>query len=1049
MGSYFHRIDKTLDLAVADQFEESENGVIWEIDFPSRRVFLSQGLLDLLGYETAQIGSKFKDALNCIHPNFRKALLIQLISSLEEKRQLNIQTLLIKKGGEALHVVIYAYILYDEDNIIKIKGSVHDIFSFPLLQDRLHKFQSKFECLIEHSDGIFWEADASTFAFTYISPQVEKILGYTADEWLSSPGFWQGHIHPEEVNQVVSYCHSETQDLRDHNFDYRMKTKQGNYIWLNDRVKVHAKDNKPYKLTGLMVDVTKERQIREDLEQESFLVKQLLKHLPAAFFLFDEEGNILLYNDSLLAYSEYQAEEILTLKPEDFFVGEDRRRVNNAIARGFSTGEATLEANFQSKSGKSTPHFFRAAKIEYKGKTCLIGSGLDVSSLKGLESELRQSERRFKALIQDGSDMIAILDVAGVYQYVSASSAAILNIKPQEFLGKSAFDYIFEGDLDRVKASFLALKDSHRIRLDPFRFKDSRGKWRWMETNLTNLTHDPSVKGFVANSRDITDDYYKGKIESLEKEMLALVLDKDMKLVDILNAYLHSLETIFPKMKSFVAVVKNEKLHGLVGPRLSEEFLASLQQIPIGPNRGTCGTAAFLKERVIVKNVYEDERWAAIRHLPDKFGFKACWSQPIFNSIGKVTATFSSYYEEEREPDQHETYAIDRAEILLSLLFSKFDYLDALERSNERFEIASRATNDAIWDYEVLEDKLFWGPGFQTLFGYDSNIVKPTFEFLVSLIHPEDRETLLTEIHENMNGGNSTNIWSKEYRFLKSDGSYAHVSDKAIFIKDSDGKVVRALGAMSDISQRKAYEQSLRNLNRELQKNIKELAISNEELEQFAYVASHDLQEPLRMVDSFMGLLDKKYKEHLDDKARQYIFYASDGAKRMRRIINDLLNYSRVGRISGSLETMNVKEVLEDVLALFRNSIATNTATIQIGHLPYIHSYKVPVQQIFQNLISNAFKYSKKDEPLIIEIGGSESESHWEFWVKDNGIGIAQEYHDKIFVIFQRLHPANSYDGTGIGLAIIKKIINNMGGRIWLTSQEGEGSTFYFTICKP
>ncbi len=906
----------------------------------------------------------------------------------------------------------------------------------------------KFKHLIEHLDGIFWEADATSFNFSYISPQVEKLLGYTAQEWMAVPGFWQDHIHPNERERIVSNCHSQTQQLKDHVFDYRMKTKSGEYIWLNDRVKVHVKNNKPYKLTGLMVDVTNERNQKEEAKQESALIRELIDNLPSLFFLFDESGNFLHFNDALLEHSEYTKEEVESLTPKDFFTGADVPKVERAIKTGFFSGMASVEANFTSKSGESTPYLFMATKFRYKGKDCLLGTGLDISNQRTLENEIRSSERRFKTMIQDGTDMIAILDTDANYLYASPSAEAVLGMNASNFLGKSVFDFIYQEDIPKVRDTLFSLPFTHRIRLEPFRFKDANGDWRGMDTVVTNLLHDPAVGGFVANSRDITEEYFRRKIESLEKEMLELVLEKDIRLIDVLNAYLSSLERIFPKMKTCVAIVKNNGLNALSGPSLSREFFETLQRVPIGINRGSCGTAAYLKKRIIAKNVYEDESWEMITHLPDRFGFKACWSQPIINASGKVTATFACYYDEVREPDEHESYALDRAEILLSLLFSKFDYFEELEKSKERFEIVSRATNDAIWDYEVAENRLYWGPGFQSLFGYDLDNTQPSLEFLVSLIHPEDRDKILGEIKAYMNGDVLSEVWYKEYRLKKADGEYAYVTDKAIFIRDAEGRAIRALGAMSDISSRKEYEQSLKKLNEELECKVKELAITNEELEQFAYVASHDLQEPLRMVDSFMGLLERKYNNQLDEKARQYIFFASDGAKRMRRIILDLLDYSRVGRISGELELIDTCEVVTEACSLLKNMIDEKKAEIHIEGLPLVHSFKPPLLQVFQNLISNALKYARDGIPPCVSIGGSESDKEWKFWVKDNGIGIKEEYHEKIFVIFQRLHASQEYSGNGIGLAIIKKIITNLGGDIWVHSCEGQGSVFYFTISK-
>ncbi len=251
-----------------------------------------------------------------------------------------------------------------------------------------------------------------------------------------------------------------------------------------------------------------------------------------------------------------------------------------------------------------------------------------------------------------------------------------------------------------------------------------------------------------------------------------------------------------------------------------------------------------------------------------------------------------------------------------------------------------------------------------------------------------------------------------------------------------------------DVTERKVSDTQLKELNNSLKLQTKELATSNAELEQFAYVASHDLQEPLRMITSFLTQIEKKYNNKLDEKGRQYINFAVDGAKRMRQIILDLLEFSRVGSIEDGAEDINLGKLIGDVSALYRKQIEEKNATIVFNNLPVITSYKGPVRQIFQNLISNSLKYCNVKARPEIDISCKDIGGSWLFAVKDNGLGIEPQYFDKIFVIFQRLHNKDEYSGTGMGLAIAKKIVENLGGTIWVESEKGLGSTFYFTILK-
>ena len=260
-----------------------------------------------------------------------------------------------------------------------------------------------------------------------------------------------------------------------------------------------------------------------------------------------------------------------------------------------------------------------------------------------------------------------------------------------------------------------------------------------------------------------------------------------------------------------------------------------------------------------------------------------------------------------------------------------------------------------------------------------------------------------------------------------------------------------------EMGRRKDAEDKIRSLNvdlelrvdertAELAERMKDLARSNSELQQFAYVASHDLQEPLRMVASFTQLLGRRYKEKLDDDARDFINYAVDGATRMQTLITDLLSYSRVGTQGKPLELTRCDEVLDRVLDNnLRLAIKESGVTITRDRLPTVMADPLQLGQLFQNLIANAVKFRGNGPPSVY-ISAERRGGDWEIGVRDNGIGISQEHADRIFVIFQRLHTKTEYPGTGIGLAICKKIAERHGGRIWVEPTPGGGSTFRFTI---
>ncbi|HEX8332916.1 MAG TPA: ATP-binding protein, partial [Segetibacter sp.] len=306
-------------------------------------------------------------------------------------------------------------------------------------------------------------------------------------------------------------------------------------------------------------------------------------------------------------------------------------------------------------------------------------------------------------------------------------------------------------------------------------------------------------------------------------------------------------------------------------------------------------------------------------------------------------------------------------------------------------------------------------------------------EIDVSIIFPDPSyyNSFTSEVFDNsLNGAPVTSYTTV---FKTSAGKQIDVLLSAELIKNNK-QVQGLLLVASDIT--------------ELLKTLRQLELSNNELERFAYVASHDLQEPLRKVSLFLQMLEVKYKDKIDETADTYIHSAVSSAKQMRQLIRDLLEYSHIGATGVDVEPVNMYDVVDTVMKMLEKEIETSGAIIEFNQLPVLqNSIKTQMVQLIQNLLSNALKYHSDKKPHI-QISAWEEGNFWRFAVKDNGIGIEREYHEKVFVIFRRLHNKNEYPGTGVGLSICKKIVEQHGGRIWIESQPGEGTTFNFTISK-
>ena len=265
-------------------------------------------------------------------------------------------------------------------------------------------------------------------------------------------------------------------------------------------------------------------------------------------------------------------------------------------------------------------------------------------------------------------------------------------------------------------------------------------------------------------------------------------------------------------------------------------------------------------------------------------------------------------------------------------------------------------------------------------------------------------------------------------------------------IEQRDSALTKAQAELSQRVKDLQIEVGIRKRAEEgLARKTAELQRSNAELEQFAYVASHDLQEPLRMVASYTQLLAKRYKDKFDSDALEFIGFAVDGVNRMQSLIRDLLEYSRVGTRGKELARTDCGGVLDNTLKNLQATMEESHATVIVDPLPVIMADDVQIGRLFQNLIGNAIKY-RDSKPPEVHVGCTEEGDQWLFWVRDNGIGIDPQYAERIFIIFQRLHRKTEYPGTGIGLAICKKIVERHGGKIWVESELGKGATFYFTL---
>ena len=359
----------------------------------------------------------------------------------------------------------------------------------------------------------------------------------------------------------------------------------------------------------------------------------------------------------------------------------------------------------------------------------------------------------------------------------------------------------------------------------------------------------------------------------------------------------------------------------------------------------------------------------------------------------------------------------------------------ALGDSEERYALAVRGARDVLWDWDRATGQVYVSPRLQELFGV--TLPAPcTVDDVLALVHPDDAGTVGHALRQHVRDGAKFDV---ECRLLVRGGEVRWVDARGEAVFDRSGAAVRMAGSLHDITRLKQAE-------RELTARAAELERSNKDLEQFAYAASHDLREPLRTVSSFAQLLAHRYQGQLDQSAEEYIRTIVDGAHRMNDLVRDLLEYSRISRSNGEVTNVSLSLPLDAALGDLRSLIEESGARISATELPIVRGNLLQLTRLLQNLLSNAIKFRPPDRAPEIHVSAERQGEEVRVEVSDDGIGISPEHQERIFEIFQRLHTRDRYPGTGIGLAICKRIVLQHGGRIWVEAKEGPGTTFVFTL---
>ncbi|EAZ94491.1 sensory transduction histidine kinase [Flavobacteria bacterium BAL38] len=836
--------------------------------------------------------------------------------------------------------------------------------------------------------------------YSYCNPTTTSILGFGPEKFIGKN--INEFIHPDDIKKittgiqnVISESKVVLDSIRFQNYKLEWRCME--------MILTNMLEN-PY-VNGIVInsrDITEERKLRELNRQVSEIAK-------IGSWEIDIVKKTLFWSEIV---HELHGTNSQSFVPDlkillNFFRKDFRQMVKSKIKNSIKTGKPfDFEAIIVNKNNEELWTRAVGHTIFENGKCIrVIGGFQDINLRKKAEIKLHESENRFKTILEAEPECIKLLDREGKLLMMNPAGLEMIEADNEAIiLGNQVHEIV----LPEHRPAFLTLiKDvlKGKSRKLIFEIKGLKGTKRWLETHAVPMRNElGAIISILAVTRDITE---RTTIEK-EKNSLLLTLENSLNEIYIFDAEtykysfvnkgaLHNLGYLESEIKTLTPFdinsdIKLDSFNELVSPLLKGEK----EKITLITNHKRKDGSVYPVE-VHLQLVIEDKAKRFLANILD------------------IT---------ERKKNK---------EIILL--------------SNERFEKVTEATNDAIWDWDIVNQTIYRSKAFERFFGKKVPDKIIDNRFWNDNFHPDDVENFKTSLSEAVADPSITRWWL-EFRVINKQKKVLFVIDRGIIIRDSKGKAIRMVGAMTDITEQKQMTVELSELNEALQKYTIELERSNKELEQFAFVASHDLQEPLRMISSFMELFLRRYGHEIDENGKKYIHLATDGAKRMKQLMLDLLQYSRASRPQEGREQIDLKEVIIDYKRLRRKVISEKSAAITFKNLPTFITYKAAITQIMHCILDNALKYSKENSPSKIEINCQENDQEWIFSIKDNGIGIDSQFYEKIFVIFQRLHSKEAYSGTGIGLSVAKRHVEFLGGKIWLESVVGEGSTFYFTIPK-
>ena len=694
-----------------------------------------------------------------------------------------------------------------------------------------------------------------------------------------------------------------------------------------------------------------------------------------------------------------------------------------------------------------------------------------VLSQEAISLEKKAAKSQLASFLESTTDAFVALDNNWNYTYVNQRASKIFNRTPEELIGKHIWTEFPEGIGQKFYHTYYqAIAEQRMMQIEEY-----YPPWNcWYENRIY-----PTQDGLCIFFQDTTQRKQLEIALQYQIEFDQLVARISTRFINLscseipnsINLALQEISDFSKVDTSFIIKFSDDKtfinmIYEWVTPGLTPH-IENIQNFPYN-SFSWANARAMQGEVVYFTSLLELPEEAAIdREIWHENNIKSLISIPL-NYQGSCFGVlgFATFDQEKAWSENSVRLLKIVGEIFTNALQRQQAELE-LQQQEQRWQLAIKGNKDGIWDHDLISGRHFLSPRCREMLGYEDNEIT-TFSEWLNLIYLTDQEILKTAFEAHLT--RQTPYYSSEYRMRCKDGSYKWLLARGQALWNEAGIPIRAVGSITDITERKQAEAAIFQLNQELETRVQqrtaalqiseaelqklnqELLRSNQDLEQFAYIASHDLQEPLRAIIGFTQILEAKYQEHLDESAQRYIKIIIDAGKRMHQLVHDLLKYSRVSIRDEEFTVIDSNQVLNQAMINLQVSITESQANITHDALPRVLADRTQLVQVFQNIIANAIKFCRQQPQIHIGVKEIESSLYthkYLFWIQDNGIGIKPQYIECIFEIFRRLHTRNEFSGTGIGLAICKKIVERHNGNIWAESEPEVGTTFYFTLTAP